>query len=280
MLPPEITVPPKINTAMDTAEKAKIQAALEKRRTQALQQVVPPENSENAAAPSTNTPKVVKLSERRQAIGSQLQRSIQTVPHSLLEVQVDASGIEVLQQAILKPSITSILIRACAWALQRNLWLNATFNPDKSGEIALWPSANIGMIVATEDGPVIPVIHQAERLSLREIHEKVSSLSEHARKNLLSADNLADATFTISDMGALGVDRCSAIIHPPQVAILTAGRIIKQFVSEAKDRDSRPALHPTINLTLLVDQRAVDSVQAAHFLTDLRSVLEDPSRLV
>jgi pyruvate dehydrogenase E2 component (dihydrolipoamide acetyltransferase) len=278
MLPPEIAASTNVNTAMDTAEKAKIQAALEKRRTQALQQVAPPEN---AAAPTPNAPKVVKLSERRQAIGSLMQRSIQTVPHSFLEIQIDTYMIEALHYESLRLSITSILIKACAWALQRNPWLNATFQADKSGEIVLWPSANIGIVIPTEDGPVVPVIQQAERLHLREIHEKVNSLSERARNNVLSADDLADATFTISDMGMFDVDRFTAIIHPPQVAILSAGRITKLYVPYSEHPEAHPVPRSILNLTLSVDQRVIDNVQAARFLADLRSVLEeeDHSRL-
>jgi pyruvate dehydrogenase E2 component (dihydrolipoamide acetyltransferase) len=176
----------------------------------------------------------------------------------------------------LKPAVTALLIKACASALQRIPILNATFHPDKSSEIALWPSANIGFVVALPDGPVVPVIHQAERLSLREIYEKVMSQSVSAHRGLLSAADCADGTFTISDMGMLDIDRSAAIIYPPQVAILVAGRIIKQFVSGP---DDKPVLCPTINLTLSVDQRAVNSAMAAGFLADLRRVLENPSQL-
>lgn len=277
MLPPESAVQPTTNAGMDSAEKAKIQAAREKRRTQALQQVAPPPTTaETAPAPAKSIPKIVKLTEQQQAIGSQLQRSIQTVPQGFLEVQVNASGIETLQVGESKPTITSILIKACAWALQRNPWLNATFHAERSGEIALWPSVNIGFVIVTEGRSVIPVIHQAERLPFREIHEKVNTLTERAHKNSLTADELADATFTISDMGVFDVDRATEIILPPQVAILAAGRISKQVAIGA---DDRPVLRPTINLTLSVDQRAVNSALAAAFLADLRRVLENPSLL-
>jgi pyruvate dehydrogenase E2 component (dihydrolipoamide acetyltransferase) len=122
----------------------------------------------------------------------------------------------------------------------------------------------------------VPVIQQAERLSLREIYEKVGSLITRTHRGWLSAEDCADGTFTISDMGVFDIDRATEIILPPQVAILAAGRIIKQVAVGA---DDRPVLRPTINLTLSVDQRAVNSALAAVFLADLRRVLENPSLL-
>jgi pyruvate dehydrogenase E2 component (dihydrolipoamide acetyltransferase) len=274
MLPPEIAASTNVNTAMDTAEKAKIQAALEKRRTQALQQVVPPENAAAVSASATPIPKIVKLTEQEQAIGSQLQRSIQTVPHGILEIQVDASRIEALHHENVKLSVTSILIKACAWALQRNPWLNATLNDD--GESAVqWPQVNISVFLPLDDGWAIPVIRNVYRLSIGEIQENIKRLSESARDNSLAADDFTGGTFTIANLGPLGVDRGHATIYTPQVAILTAGQIIKQFVP---DSENRPVLRSTINLTLSVDQRVVYNTQAARFLTDLRRVLENTSQ--
>src|SRR5207249_11493723 len=115
-------------------------------------------------------PTIVKLSKMRHTIAARLQHSFQTAPHIFVEVAITAASIESLRQQLKerheKLTVTAILIKACAWALQKHPWLNATFEND---EIKLWPTMNIGMAVALDEGVVVPVVHHVERLSLRQI---------------------------------------------------------------------------------------------------------------
>jgi pyruvate dehydrogenase E2 component (dihydrolipoamide acetyltransferase) len=229
------------------------------------------------AMASGDVPKVIKLTGMRRTIATRLQKSAQDAPHIFFDAQIDASGIESLRQRVKERkdrlSVTTILVKACTWALQKNPWLNATFSND---EIALWSTMNIGMAVALEEGLVVPVIHHTERLTLKDIQTAVDELAERARTNTLHVNDVIDGTFTISNLGMFGVDRFTAIINPPQVAILAVGRTIQQFVP---DSDGKPVLRSTINLTLSADHRVVDGAIAARFLADLRTVLEEPALL-
>ena len=155
----------------------------------------------------------------------------------------------------------------------RHPWLNATLDGE---EIALWPTANIGVAVALEAGLVVPVVRNADRLSMQAIQTSVDDLAKRARNNALKVPDMVDGTFTISNLGMFGVDRFTAIINPPQVAILAVWRTQQQFVPDA---NGQPALRSFITVTLSADHRVVDGAQAANFLQDLRTVLEEPALL-
>jgi pyruvate dehydrogenase E2 component (dihydrolipoamide acetyltransferase) len=170
-----------------------------------------------------------------------------------------------------KLSVTAVLVKACAWTLLRHPLLNATTDGET---ISLWPTANVGMAVALEEGLVVPVIHHAEKLSLREIQTSVDSLAERARNNTLHLSDVADGTFTISNLGMFGVDRFTAIINPPQVAILAVGRTVRRFMPDENDQ---PVLKSLLNVTLSADHRIVDGAVAAQFMAELRTVLEEPA---
>jgi pyruvate dehydrogenase E2 component (dihydrolipoamide acetyltransferase) len=132
------------------------------------------------------------------------------------------------------------------------------------------------MAVALDDGLIVPVIHSAEKLSLQAIQQEVDRLADLARQGKLTLDQVSGGTFTISNMGMFGVDRFTAIINPPQVAILAVGRIVQQFVP---DQEGKPVLKPMLNLMLSADHRVVDGAHAAYFLRDLREALETPAML-
>jgi len=155
----------------------------------------------------------------------------------------------------------------------RHPWLNCTLEGEN---IELWPTANIGVAVALDAGLVVPVVHHAERLSMQSIQTSVDDLAARARENTLKVTDMVDGTFTISNLGMFGVDRFTAIINPPQVAILAVGRTQQQFVPDA---NGQPVLRSFMNVTLSADHRVVDGAHAANFLQDLRGVLEEPALL-
>jgi pyruvate dehydrogenase E2 component (dihydrolipoamide acetyltransferase) len=253
-----------------------VQAAIAEQRTSGAAPAISalPTGSSLATALA---PKVVKLEGMRRTIAVRLQQSFQTAPHIYFDAQIDVTAIESLRRKLKdheeKLSITAILVKACAWTLLRHPWLNATLDGD---EVSLWPTANIGVAVALESGLVVPVVRHAERLSMREIQTVTDELAERARRNTLHINDVVDGTFTISNLGMYGVDRFTAIINPPQVAILAVGRTMRQFVPDESDQ---PMLRATMMLTLSADHRVVDGANAANFLQDLRIVLEEPGML-
>jgi pyruvate dehydrogenase E2 component (dihydrolipoamide acetyltransferase) len=231
-----------------------------------------------AVALTPDGPQIVKLTGMRRTIATRLQKSHQDAPHIFIEMQVEMSAIEALRHKLKarheKLSVTAILVRACAATLLRHKYVNATLQGD---EISLWPHANIGVAVALDEGLIVPVIHHADELSLSATQAKLDELSGRARTNTLHISDMVDGTFTISNLGMYGVDRFTAIINPPQVAILAVGRIIKQFLP---DDEGQPVLKSTMNLVLSADHRVIDGATAAQFLADLKRNLEEPALML
>lgn len=229
------------------------------------------------ATEPSDGPRIIKMEGMRRTIAHRLQHSFQTAPHIFFDAQIDTTGIDALRQTLKarkeKLSVTAIVVKACAGVLMRHPWLNATLDGE---EIALWPTANIGIAVALDHGLVVPVIHHAERLSMQTIQMSVDDVAKRARENTLKVNDMVDGTFTISNLGMYGVDRFTAIINPPQVAILAVGRTQQLFVPDAH---RQPVLRSFITVTLSADHRVVDGAHAANFLQDLRTVLEQPALL-
>lgn len=224
------------------------------------------------------TPTIIKLTGMRKTIATRLQRSFQTAPHFFVEVQAETHGIDSLRAKLKarqeRLSVTSIIVKACATVLQRHPYVNATLNED---ELSLWPTVNVGVAVSLPDGLVVPVIHHVERLSLQATQQRLDEITDHARQNRLAINDVLDGTFTVSNMGMYGVDRFTAIINPPQVAILAVGRTCQQFVPDDK---GQPVLRSFINLVLSADHRVVDGATAVQFLADLKQVLEEPALIL
>ncbi|MBA3739355.1 MAG: 2-oxo acid dehydrogenase subunit E2, partial [Actinobacteria bacterium] len=168
-----------------------------------------------------------------------------------------------------KPTISDVLTKVCAVALLRHPPVNAHFAGE---EIRLFPRADVGMAVATERGLVVPVIRTADRLSVSEIAVARSDLVDRARAGKLQQADLEGGTFTISNLGMLGVEQFIAVLNPPQVAILAVGSIEEKPVVV----DGDLVIQPLMSLTLTCDHRAVDGDVAARFLGTVRSMLEEP----
>jgi pyruvate dehydrogenase E2 component (dihydrolipoamide acetyltransferase) len=270
-----------LNTVTGTGPRGRIQAhdvqaARETAQVKAVR--LPPTPSLPVTAPaatSADEPTRVKLEGMRRTIALRLQKSFQTAPHIFFEAQVETTAIDALRARLKarneKLSVTALLVKVCASVLLRHPWLNATIDGE---EVALWPAANIGMAVALDAGLIVPVIHHAERRSLREIQSAVDDLAGRARSGDLKVPDMIDGTFTISNLGMYGVDRFTAIINPPQVGILAVGRTQRLFVPDEHDQ---PVLRSFMTITLSADHRVVDGAQAAQFIQDLRQVLEEPA---
>ena len=212
----------------------------------------------------------VPMSSMRRAIANQTQESFQQAPHFYLTLEVDA---ELLSEG--RPegvSITHCLIRAAGLALREFPQMRAQLQ----GEEFLIPHAvHVGLITAVEGGLVVPVIRDADQLSLAEIADKVRALVESARAGKLSASDASGAAFSITNLGMYDVETFHAIIHTPESAILAVGTVMEKPVV----RDGSVVPGKRMALTLSCDHRVVDGVIAAQFLGHLKALLEDGSEL-
>jgi len=168
---------------------------------------------------------------------------------------------------------TDLLIRLVAAALRRHPRLCARWD---QGRLVAGDGVHIGIAVATEDGLVVPVVRDADRLLLADIARRRSDLVSRAREHRLRPDDLAGGTFTISNLGMYTVDAFCAIINPPQAAILAVGRIADRVVPV----DGRPEVRPTLTLCLSCDHRVVDGARGAQFLDTLGDLIEEPAGLL
>jgi pyruvate dehydrogenase E2 component (dihydrolipoamide acetyltransferase) len=173
-----------------------------------------------------------------------------------------------------KVTITGLLVKACAYALARHPEANAAFGGD---HIAQWDEIHIGVAVSGEGGLLVPVVHHADRLGLHAIARRLEDLAARARSGGLRLPDLQGGTFTISNLGMYGVDHFTAIVNPPQAAILAVGRVAPRPV--AAD-DGSLAARPTATLTLTADHRVLDGAGAARFLQTIQAALERPGLLL
>jgi len=134
----------------------------------------------------------------------------------------------------------------------------------------------VGIAVAIDDGLVVPVVHDADRLSLAKVAARRIELVEAARGGRLRPDDVTGGTFTVSNLGMYGVDSFDAIVNAPQAAILAVGRIVDRIVPV----DGQPAVRPVLNLSVSFDHRVVDGARGAEFLETLASLVEEPAGLV
>jgi pyruvate dehydrogenase E2 component (dihydrolipoamide acetyltransferase) len=172
-----------------------------------------------------------------------------------------------------RPTVTDILTKACAAALMRHRAVNALWAEDA---IELHPSANVGIAVAIEAGLVVPVIHQAERLTIAELAAARADVVFRARDNKLRQEDLDGGTFTISNLGMFGVEQFVAVLNPPQAAILAVGAIEPQAVPTETGFEERPLM----TMTLTCDHRSLDGATAADFLRTVKAFLEEPGLML
>lgn len=211
--------------------------------------------------------------------GQRMLESVQTAPHFTLTTDVDMTNTLWLREALMdrvltetgeRLSITTILVKIVAATLKQYPRANASFEDRR---VKLYQQVNVGVAVGVEDGLVVPVIKEADQKSLAQITQELKTFQAKAQTMRFSAEDLSGGTFTISNLGMYGIDRFSAIINPPESAILAVGRIIKTPVGMP---DDTIALRPMMSLSLSVDHRSMDGVQGAKFLAAIKERLEKP----
>jgi pyruvate dehydrogenase E2 component (dihydrolipoyllysine-residue acetyltransferase) len=167
-------------------------------------------------------------------------------------------------------TVTDLLTKVCAMGLLRHRDVNVQYTDEA---LLRFPTANVGIAVAAPTGLVVPVVREAERLSLAETARTRTDLVERARDGKLAQRDLEDGTFTISNLGMFGVEQFTAVLNPPQAAILAVGATTEQPVV----RDGAIQPRPLMTMTLTVDHRAVDGAEAADFLRTVKSFVEEPA---
>jgi pyruvate dehydrogenase E2 component (dihydrolipoamide acetyltransferase) len=233
------------------------------------------------AAPPAGEVKKIPLAGMRRTIARRMQQSAQEAPHITLQADIQAGALEALcvraneglKASQSKVGPTAVIARAVAWALQQHPALNSRLEGE---DILLLPGIHLGIAVALEEGLIVPVVRDVPHKGIRQLAAEIAELSERARRGALRPDDVAEGTFTLSNLGMFGVDRFTAIINPPQAAILAIGRISKHVVPDEADQ---PVVRPLMTVTLSADHRIVDGAVAARFLADLRVGLEHPETL-
>ena len=225
------------------------------------------------AAPAVQ--EIAPLSSMRRIAGERMTQSKQSAPHFYISMDIDMTAVSKLRTAWKErgadgaPSINDFIVHACARALKDFPSLNSTFTEQG---IKLHKDINIGMAVALDEGLVVPVIHNTDRLSLGELAVQARALIDKAQKKKLFPLDYEGGTFTVSNLGMLGVDSFIAIINPPQCAILAVGRVTPRVVAE----DDMFSIKSCMTATLSADHRIVDGAIAARFLRQVKELLETP----
>jgi pyruvate dehydrogenase E2 component (dihydrolipoamide acetyltransferase) len=204
----------------------------------------------------------VAMSPMRAVIASRLLASKQQIPHFYVEDVVDAAALAALREQLnlldgVRVTVNDLITRACALALRAHPRVNATFDGKTVTQL---DSADIAIAVALPDGLITPIVTKAHAKTVRQIGDEIRVLAKKAQEGKLAPAEFQGGSFTISNLGSTGISAFSAIINPPQVAIL--------------------AVAATLRLTLSADHRAVDGADAAAFMKTLRELLENPATLL
>jgi pyruvate dehydrogenase E2 component (dihydrolipoyllysine-residue acetyltransferase) len=244
-----------------------------------------------SATPATKVPAAVKagesariqLSGMRKIIAQRLVESLGPVPHFYLNIDIDAAPLmearEELKSAgegadAAKITVNDFVLKAAVQAAVKVPPVNASFDGDA---IVQYADIDLGIAVAIEDGLLTPVIRGAQNKSLREISELAKDLAHRARNKRMKPEEFQGGTFTVSNLGGVGIDSFSAVINPPQGFILAVGRITK--IPVVDDCDQIIVGH-RMSLTMSCDHRVIDGALGAEYLKELRHLLENPALLL
>jgi pyruvate dehydrogenase E2 component (dihydrolipoamide acetyltransferase) len=241
------------------------------------------------AVPAMLTNRTVPLTNMRRFIAQRLQESKQTIPHYQVTVDVDMDPLLALRTQLneqltsqgVKLSVNDFLVRACALAMHQHPYVNSRWAGAKGQEvIEQLADVNVGIAIAMPEerggGLLVATIRHADEIGLRQISSQSKQLAEKARTKGLSIEEMADATFTISNLGMFGVAHFNAIIAPPNVAILAVGAAMEKPV--VKNGQVVPG--HVMSMTMSSDHRVVDGAMAAQYLATVRELLEKPATLL
>ncbi len=225
----------------------------------------------------------IQLSGMRKIIAQRLVESLGPVPHFYLTIDVNAGPLMAAREELksagegadaAKITVNDFVLKAAVQAAVKVPRVNASFDGDA---IVQYADVDLGIAVAIEEGLLTPIIRAAQTKSLREISELAKDLAHRARNKRMKPEEFQGGTFTVSNLGGMGIDSFSAVINPPQGFILAVGRITK--VSVIDDCDQIVVGH-RMSLTMSCDHRVIDGALGAEYLKELRHLLENPALLL
>jgi pyruvate dehydrogenase E2 component (dihydrolipoamide acetyltransferase) len=215
----------------------------------------------------------------RRTIAKRLATSLGPVPHFFLTTEIEMDRAAEMRKGIneldpeLKISVNDIIIKVAAAALMQHPQVNASFQ-DKV--VRYYEHADIGVAVAIEEGLITPIVRAADQKSLSEIAVEVRDLAERARHRKLRPEEYLGASFSVSNLGMFGIDEFTAIINPPEAAILAVGAMSQKPVV----RNNELVIRQMMRVTMSCDHRVVDGATGAKFLQTFKKILENPLFLV
>jgi pyruvate dehydrogenase E2 component (dihydrolipoamide acetyltransferase) len=244
---------------------------------------------EAAAAPAPEAPTpvaaaadvvAVPLSSMRRVVARRLVESMQSTPHFYLTTAVDAEALLGFRAELnhqldseLTVSVNDLVVKACAGLLRATPELNVSFGGDK---LLRHQRVHVGIAVAVEGGLVVPVVRDADHKTLTQVAREARELIGRARAGQLAAEDLTGGTFTVSNLGMFGVEQFTAVINPPEAAILAVGAALPEPVATADGIQ----VHRRMRVTLSIDHRALDGATGARFLHQLKGALEHPLQIL
>jgi pyruvate dehydrogenase E2 component (dihydrolipoamide acetyltransferase) len=225
--------------------------------------------------------RAVAVSNMRGAIARRLLESKTQLPHFYVEIEIDAAPLTTLREQLnaalegegVKLSVNDFILKASAEALRRVPQVNASW---EGNQIRYFAAAHVSFAVAIEDGLITPVVRDAHLKSIFAISAEAKALGKRAKEKKLAPAEFTGGTFCVSNLGMMGIPRFSAIINPPNAAILAVGAAVRKPVV----RGDRIEIGQTLTVTLSCDHRVVDGAVGAQYLNALKSLLESPALLL
>jgi pyruvate dehydrogenase E2 component (dihydrolipoamide acetyltransferase) len=221
---------------------------------------------------------IVELTRTQQTIARRMAESKATIPDFALQMEIDMEACVALRTELKRlspeeaPTYNDMIVKACALALREHPRANGGY---RDGKLQLHSRVNVGIAVATDDALVVPTVFDAERKALGEIARETRALAERVRAGTITPPELGGGTFTVSNLGMYGVRSFTAIVNPPQAAILSVGSLAPRAVALAGEI----VAHHTLTVTLACDHRILYGADAARFLARIRELLEEPAAL-
>ncbi len=253
-----------------------------KRDIEAALRASPPAPARGPAASSQSGAaggRVEPMARMRLAIARRMSEAKRDIPHFYVTAEIDMSEAMRLRESIRRRAampgltVTHLLLRALAIALVRHPLVNASW---RDGEVEWHEDVNLGIAVAVDDGLVVPVLRRAQTLSLGEIAVRAGELTEKARQGRFGSDDLTGSTFSLSNVGMLDVEELTAVINPPNAAILAVGAVKERPIVRA----GQLAVAKTMRATLSCDHRVLNGIEGGRFLEELKGILENPVTLL
>jgi pyruvate dehydrogenase E2 component (dihydrolipoamide acetyltransferase) len=232
---------------------------------------------ERSANTTTTGYDEIKPTRMRDAIARRTQQSTQQIPHFYTTMVIEMDRALAMVKELNKDNpegkvtVNDLLVKACAIAIARVPEVNSSWTPDNT--IKRYHAVHVGVAVGIDDGLIIPVVRDCGTKTLRQISVEAKALIGKARAGTLKPDEFSGSTFSISNLGMMGVDQFTAIINTPEAAILAVGGVSRDYVVNA---DDTVRIASRMKVTLSADHRILDGVVSAKFLNELKKILEAP----